>query len=115
MLFQTIGTQQKVCVCVCIYIYIYIHTHTHLDIPVLLTFVILMYLNRIGEKENQVKRKNKAIYNIYINRIQNKSFCLHNLCVHVYIYYIYIYIYKYKHMHVYISEKYVYKLNIFIV
>ncbi len=37
-----------------------------------------------------------------INRIQNKSFCLHNICVHT----VYInYVYKYKHMHVYIFKK----------
>ncbi len=31
-----------------------------------------------------------------INRIQNKRFCLHNICVYtVYIYYVYIYIYIY--------------------
>ncbi len=30
---------------------------------------------------------------IAINHIQNKRFCLHNICV---------YIYTYKHMHVYI-------------
>ncbi len=44
---------------------------------------------------------------IVINRIQNKSFCLHIISVFtVYIYYVY----KYKHMHVYIyiKEKYVY-------
>ncbi len=36
---------------------------------------------------------------IAINRIQNKSFCLHNICVcTVYIYYVY----KYTHMYVYI-------------
>ncbi len=41
---------------------------------------------------------------IVINRIQNKSFCLHNICVcTVYIYYVY----KYTHMHAYIWEKYV--------
>ncbi len=49
---------------------------------------------------------------ITINRIKNKSFCLHNICMcTVYIYYVY----KYKHMHVYIHEKYVmFILNIFI-
>ncbi len=37
-----------------------------------------------------------------INRIQNKSFCLHNICVScVYL----LCIYKYTHKHVYISEK----------
>ncbi len=36
---------------------------------------------------------------IAINRIQNKRFCLHNVCeCAVYIYYVY----KYTHMHVYI-------------
>ncbi len=36
---------------------------------------------------------------IVINRIQNKSFCEHNICVcAVYIYYVY----KYTHMHVHI-------------
>ncbi len=36
---------------------------------------------------------------ITINRIQNKSFCLHNICVYgVYL----LYLYKYKHMYVYI-------------
>ncbi len=40
---------------------------------------------------------------IAINRIQNKSFCLH-----LYVYCVYLLcIYKYTHMHVYISEKYV--------
>ncbi len=38
---------------------------------------------------------------IVINRIQNKSFCLQNICVcAVYIYYVYIN--TNKHMHVYI-------------
>ncbi len=37
-----------------------------------------------------------------INPIQNKGFCLHNICMcAVYIYYVY----KYTHMHVYISEE----------
>ncbi len=35
---------------------------------------------------------------IVINRIQNKSFCLHNMCV----YCVYLCIYKYTHMYVYI-------------
>ncbi len=35
---------------------------------------------------------------IVINRIQNKSFCLHDICVcAVYIYYVS----KYKHMHIF--------------
>ncbi len=33
---------------------------------------------------------------IAINHIQNKRFCLHNICVYI------MYIYTYKHMHVYI-------------
>ncbi len=42
---------------------------------------------------------------IVINRIQNKSFCLHIISVFtVYIYYVY----KYKHMHVYILNKNMY-------
>ncbi len=42
---------------------------------------------------------------IVINRIQNKSFCLHIISVFtVYIYYVY----KYKHMHVYILNKNIY-------
>ncbi len=42
---------------------------------------------------------------VAINRMQNKSFYLHNICVcTVYIYYL-LCIYKYTHMHVYISEK----------
>ncbi len=38
---------------------------------------------------------------IAINRIQNKSFCLHYVCT-VYIYY------KYTHMHVYILKIFMY-------
>ncbi len=34
-----------------------------------------------------------------INRIQNKSFCSHNICVCVYCVYL-LCIYKYKHVHV---------------
>ncbi len=52
-----------------------------------------------------------------INNIQNKSFCLHNICVHtVYIYYINI---NATHMHVYILKnvlclyiKSIYNINI---
>ncbi len=48
-----------------------------------------------------------------INRIQNKSFCLHNMCV--YCVYLLCNVYINTHMHVYIQEKYVdYILNIFI-
>ncbi len=51
------------------------------------------YYSTLKLKSSAVKRL------ITINRIQNKSFCLHNICVcTVYIYYVY----KYKHMHVYI-------------
>ncbi len=50
---------------------------------------------------------------IAINRIQNKSFCLHNICAYcVYL----LCIYKYKHMHVYILETYVifiYNINVY--
>ncbi len=39
---------------------------------------------------------------VAVNHIQNKSFCLHNICVcTVYIYFVYIN----THMHEYISEK----------
>ncbi len=38
---------------------------------------------------------------IVINRIQNKSFCLHNICVCVYCVYV-LCIYKYTHRHAYI-------------
>ncbi len=55
---------------------------------------------------------------IMINRIQNKTFCLHNMCVctvYVYVYvYIYIYIYIHIYTHLYISEKYVYIKYIYI-
>ncbi len=42
---------------------------------------------------------------ITINHIQNKSYCLHNICR--YTLYIYLCIYKYTNMHVYILNKYV--------
>ncbi len=51
-----------------------------------------------------------------INHIQNKTFCVHNICVHCVIFIMYIYIYKYTHMHIqYMFKKIVvYILNVFI-
>ncbi len=52
-----------------------------------------------------------------INRIQNKSFCLHNICVcMVYIYYVYIdthtcMIYFRKISYVYILNVFIYNIN----
>ncbi len=52
-----------------------------------------------NKNENKQKIISAVKLLIAINRIQNKSFCLHNIWVWtVYIYYVY----KYTHIHVYI-------------
>ncbi len=47
---------------------------------------------------------------ITINHIQNKRFCLHNICVYIY----YVYIITHTCMYIFMKTCYVYMSNIFI-
>ncbi len=68
--------------------------HTCFYIVLIFKKCIHLYINYFNYIYNSaIKRL------IMINRIQNKGFCLHNMCVYcVYL----LCIYKYIHMHVYI-------------
>ncbi len=92
----------------------------HLFILQLLLYIFLEYPEENVSAQSCLNYiSNAGQWLIVISRIQNKRFCVHNMCVCVcllcmYIYiYLYCIVYKYTHMHVY-KKIYVYKLIIFI-